>query len=275
MNKIYSTLCFLFFGLTLVGQVTERSVDNIRYSLYELENIESLGDELETIDLSNLQTEKTTKVKHNQSQYLALPFYGQVRMNGEGAITHLNVIDGLQKYGSEEVQLAVPLSLTQASTEATITEYRITLGPDQLKTSFMDQLPIRPDSIRVVVRFDIVDEPHGDVRIVMEDKESIASSFYRILVVDRQVEIKIEPFGWEPVNDIAPMVDWDKNDRYVQKILTEKKIKLPLAIIEQRNGKSIVALMDVDVQPLVNKICLLYTSPSPRDRQKSRMPSSA
>ena len=26
---------------------------------------------------------------------------------------------------------------------------------------------------------------------------------------------------------------------------------------------------------LLNKICLLYTSPSPRDRQKSRMPSSA
>ena len=27
--------------------------------------------------------------------------------------------------------------------------------------------------------------------------------------------------------------------------------------------------------PMVNKDCLLYTSPSPRDRQKSRMPSSA
>ena len=27
--------------------------------------------------------------------------------------------------------------------------------------------------------------------------------------------------------------------------------------------------------PLLNDICLLYTSPSPRDRQKSRMPSSA
>ena len=26
---------------------------------------------------------------------------------------------------------------------------------------------------------------------------------------------------------------------------------------------------------LINKFCLLYTSPSPRDRQKSRMPSSA
>ena len=27
--------------------------------------------------------------------------------------------------------------------------------------------------------------------------------------------------------------------------------------------------------PLYSQICLLYTSPSPRDRQKSRMPSSA
>ena len=29
------------------------------------------------------------------------------------------------------------------------------------------------------------------------------------------------------------------------------------------------------LQTALNKFCLLYTSPSPRDRQKSRMPSSA
>ena len=29
------------------------------------------------------------------------------------------------------------------------------------------------------------------------------------------------------------------------------------------------------VQPVTKTACLLYTSPSPRDRQKSRMPSSA
>ena len=29
------------------------------------------------------------------------------------------------------------------------------------------------------------------------------------------------------------------------------------------------------IRKAMNKICLLYTSPSPRDRQKSRMPSSA
>ena len=31
----------------------------------------------------------------------------------------------------------------------------------------------------------------------------------------------------------------------------------------------------VDLESILNNICLLYTSPSPRDRQKSRMPSSA
>ena len=30
-----------------------------------------------------------------------------------------------------------------------------------------------------------------------------------------------------------------------------------------------------EIIELLNKDCLLYTSPSPRDRQKSRMPSSA
>ena len=39
----------------------------------------------------------------------------------------------------------------------------------------------------------------------------------------------------------------------------------------------IVGVVDVFRDPAVNEFlgCLLYTSPSPRDRQKSRMPSSA
>ena len=34
-------------------------------------------------------------------------------------------------------------------------------------------------------------------------------------------------------------------------------------------------LSDVSKDESINKSCLLYTSPSPRDREKSRMPSSA
>ena len=36
-----------------------------------------------------------------------------------------------------------------------------------------------------------------------------------------------------------------------------------------------VASNDSDISTLQSNVCLLYTSPSPRDRQKSRMPSSA
>ena len=32
---------------------------------------------------------------------------------------------------------------------------------------------------------------------------------------------------------------------------------------------------EIDEYALLSRLCLLYTSPSPRDRQKSRMPSSA
>ena len=41
------------------------------------------------------------------------------------------------------------------------------------------------------------------------------------------------------------------------------------------NGGSLVEHDYWGVKTMAYKICLLYTSPSPRDRQKSRMPSSA
>src|SRR5665213_3824926 len=46
---------------------------------------------------------------------------------------------------------------------------------------------------------------------------------------------------------------------------------------EAVSGLCVPWLMSYDNHPLIRDlyICLLYTSPSPRDRQKSRMPSSA
>ena len=39
--------------------------------------------------------------------------------------------------------------------------------------------------------------------------------------------------------------------------------------------KSVLDLRDFPGDPIQEKICLLYTSPSPRDTERSRMPSSA
>ena len=49
------------------------------------------------------------------------------------------------------------------------------------------------------------------------------------------------------------------------------------AIIQDATSKNVLMLgyMNLEAFEKTQNTCLLYTSPSPRDRQKSRMPSSA
>ena len=60
-----------------------------------------------------------------------------------------------------------------------------------------------------------------------------------------------------------------------------EKIKLSKDELEQlqgfrrQNNEITFQLGNIDIQKAILEGCLLYTSPSPRDRQKSRMPSSA
>ena len=57
--------------------------------------------------------------------------------------------------------------------------------------------------------------------------------------------------------------------------LTESLQVLELKIIaEDEDGKERVIEVEIDLNE-ITETCLLYTSPSPRDRTRSRMPSSA
>ena len=47
------------------------------------------------------------------------------------------------------------------------------------------------------------------------------------------------------------------------------------AVADASPDISFLELLDLVNETLASRSCLLYTSPSPRDRQKSRMPSSA
>ena len=53
------------------------------------------------------------------------------------------------------------------------------------------------------------------------------------------------------------------------------KDRAALALIKDAQEKKLISEGGIVVEGTAGNTCLLYTSPSPRDRQKSRMPSSA
>ena len=56
---------------------------------------------------------------------------------------------------------------------------------------------------------------------------------------------------------------------------TRRKVREGLVVSDKMNKTITVMVEDRVKHPLYGKVCLLYTSPSPRDRTRSRMPSSA
>ena len=60
-----------------------------------------------------------------------------------------------------------------------------------------------------------------------------------------------------------------------ESIVAEARIALHIRVLEGRNAHHVFEAQFKAVARALRDACLLYTSPSPRDRQKSRMPSSA
>ena len=70
---------------------------------------------------------------------------------------------------------------------------------------------------------------------------------------------------------------WRYNEAFAQSLKQSETPMLTLHGFNVSNYFNMVklALLEKGLEFKVNTVCLLYTSPSPRDRQKSRMPSSA
>ena len=64
---------------------------------------------------------------------------------------------------------------------------------------------------------------------------------------------------------------------YMQKenLFTKSGIPSKKAKVNYFTGKIAAKDISAKIKPSTEKICLLYTSPSPRDTERSRMPSSA
>lgn len=267
MNKIYSTLLLLFFGLTLMGQDIQNTLANSRYLIFDLSVADNGTDFPTTIDLTDLQSFDIIIPQKSNERFIDLPFYGQVKFNRSGDITHLKAEDPLRKYGYKEVRLSTPIQVSRPYAQGITTSYQLTMGPGELSSNFLNQLPIRPDSVRVVVQSIFTDQPRSQVTINRNSSSVEVESFSRQVEVDRRVEVKIAPFGWESVNDISPMLDWDQSYQYQQIVYWKENLLSPFAINEKRNGDSAFALLDQQAekekQQIVSGVPSIKAVPNP------------
>ena len=85
----------------------------------------------------------------------------------------------------------------------------------------------------------------------------------------------IQPLAWEPPYAAGAAQEIATTTTKRQKTKKKKKEKRKENASAAKILISSMIEMVIDIADYIDKVCLLYTSPSPRDRQKSRMPSSA
>ena len=95
-------------------------------------------------------------------------------------------------------------------------------------------------------------------------------------------DIKITDRQWEAIqakaisaNRLSEIMRYSDLDRLRQLATPRKSDKLPTWSISRAKGMLELGYTNKEVADALGISCLLYTSPSPRDRTRSRMPSSA
>ena len=110
----------------------------------------------------------------------------------------------------------------------------------------------------------------------MLDLRMKAYRYWQKQVEPQWADLDIEPIDFQGVRYYAVPKNMDTAPKSLEEVDAEilktfEKLGIPLSEQKRLTGVAVDAVFDsVSVGT-----CLLYTSPSPRDRQKSRMPSSA
>ena len=110
----------------------------------------------------------------------------------------------------------------------------------------------------------------------------VVDLFIGNFVVDLGVIVVIAENGTARVVVIVPIIGVANNEIMLEEYVTDDCVifsvgdgSVTIVVVVTVFGCSEVVVVDVFINGVVPGDCLLYTSPSPRDRQKSRMPSSA
>ena len=115
-------------------------------------------------------------------------------------------------------------------------------------------------------RLALLKEVRDKCSILVADGVVESFPFYSF---QEEIDAKMESFSKEVQSEIPIGVRIARKERYMSRLLAkQQKHKAQIDKLE-------AYLEETNNQLVWYKDCLLYTSPSPRDRQKSRMPSSA
>ena len=134
---------------------------------------------------------------------------------------------------------------------------------------------------KFTMRFELLPKNLGQVEIPVFTADGHSSQAIRVDVVERGTA------GVTPRDKVFTEISFDTESPYVQ-----SQVIMSLRILDDGSLATVdpqpPVIPDVQVERLPvgeqkieerngveYRVCLLYTSPSPRDRQKSRMPSSA
>ena len=105
---------------------------------------------------------------------------------------------------------------------------------------------------------------------ILDDYQNVAQQFVDLEKLAGKYEFKI--FS-EPFSDEADAIE--QLAEFEALLIMRERTPITKNLIENLNELKFVITSGLRNKSIDLEACLLYTSPSPRDRQKSRMPSSA
>ena len=124
---------------------------------------------------------------------------------------------------------------------------------------------IEPSHFEVNIQRRVENNINLSTKVSVNITEILAKVSLKDLVLMKSVGVQLEKAIAENNNMGVEAVGGGNTNKIPSRSST------PVSDVDGRRMPTLASVMDISVY----SICLLYTSPSPRDRQKSRMPSSA
>ncbi|MBT8221045.1 MAG: T9SS type A sorting domain-containing protein [Bacteroidia bacterium] len=193
-------------------------------------------------DLTQVAADRIVHIVSTSVGEFNIPFYGKSQIQN-GAITKLVISRLLNSYVTRTAELQNPMTISSIENGTYSTRYSIVLGGDEIVKQKIDELPIRPDSIRIIHNISYTDQYLGIGKVAMPSKSEDCRIYQRAIDFEQAIEVLINPLQWEALNDIDPNNTWNYSQNLIQYIFKSGDYKFPQAIIHEDENAQQLAML--------------------------------